>query len=47
VVRIFGYSPKDRGFDFGPYHSSWVVVRLERGPLSLLSCLNEKVVVPV
>jgi len=36
VVRISGYRYRDPGFDPRRYQIFWVVVGLERGPLSLV-----------
>jgi hypothetical protein len=37
VVRVSGYSYRGLGFDSRRYQIFWVVVGLERGPLSLVS----------
>jgi hypothetical protein len=36
VVRVSGYRYRSRGIDSRRYHIFWVVVGLERGPLSLV-----------
>jgi hypothetical protein len=41
VVRVPGYSPRGPGFDSRPYQIFWIVVSLERGPLSFVS-INEE-----
>jgi len=49
VVRVSGYRYRGPGFDSRRYQIFWVVVGLERGPLSLnqlRSYLNKKVAAP-
>jgi hypothetical protein len=41
VVRVSGYRYRGPGFDFRRYQIFWVVVGLERGPLSLVSSIEE------
>jgi hypothetical protein len=41
VVRVPGYRSRGRGFDSRFYHIFWEVVGLERGPLSLVSTIEE------
>jgi hypothetical protein len=41
VVRVPGYRCRDLGFDFRRYHIFWEVLGLERGPLSLVSKIEE------
>jgi hypothetical protein len=41
VVRVSGYRSIDPGFDSRRYQISWEVVGLERGPLSLVSTIEE------
>jgi len=40
VLRVSGYRYRDPGFDPRPYQIFWVVVGLERGPLSLVSLVS-------
>jgi hypothetical protein len=40
VVRVPSYRSRDPGFDFRPYQIFWIV-GLERGPLSLVSTIEE------
>jgi hypothetical protein len=51
VIRVPGYSSTDPGFHSRRYQTFWEVVRLERGPLSLVSIIEEllerKVAAPV
>ena len=42
VVRVSGYRYRGPGFDPRRYRIFWVAVGLERGPLSLVSWVNEK-----
>jgi hypothetical protein len=39
--RLCGLVVRGPGFDFRDYQISWEVVRLERGPLSLVSTTEE------
>jgi hypothetical protein len=41
VVRVLGNRSRDPGFDSRRYQIFWVVVGLERGPLSLVSTTEE------
>jgi hypothetical protein len=41
VVRVPGYRSRDPGFDYWGYQIFWEVVGLERGPLSLVSIIEE------
>ena len=41
VVRVSGYRYRGPGFDPRRYHIFWVVVGLERGPLSLVRSIEE------
>ena len=41
VVRVSGYRNRDLGFDSRRYQIFWVVVGLERGPLSLVRSTEE------
>ena len=41
VVRVSGYRYRGLGFDSRRYQIFWVVVGLERGPLSLVSSIEE------
>jgi hypothetical protein len=41
VVRVSGYRYRGPGFDFRRYQIFWVVVGLERGPLSLVRSIEE------
>jgi hypothetical protein len=41
VVRVSGSSSRGRGFDSRRYQTFWEVVGLERGPLSLVSTIEE------
>jgi hypothetical protein len=41
VVRVPGYRSRGPGFDSGRYYIFWEVVGLERGPLSLVSTIEE------
>ena len=41
VVRVSGYRYRGLGFDSRRYQTSWVVVGLERGPLSLVRSIEE------
>jgi hypothetical protein len=41
VVRVPGYRSRGTGFDSRRYQSFWDVVGLERGPLSLVSTIEE------
>jgi hypothetical protein len=41
VVRVSGYRYRGLGFDSRRYHIFWVVVGLERGPLSLVRSIEE------
>ena len=41
VVRVSGYRYRDLGFDSQRYQIFWVVVGLERGPLSLVRSIEE------
>jgi hypothetical protein len=41
VVRVPGYISRGPGFDFRHYQIFWEVVGLERGPLSLMSTIEE------
>ena len=41
VVRVSGYRYRGLGFDSRRYQILWVVVGLERGPLSLLRSIEE------
>jgi hypothetical protein len=41
VVRVSGYISRDPGFDSRSYQIFWEVVGLERGPLSLVSTIEE------
>jgi len=41
VVRVSGYRYRGPGFDPRRYQISWVVVGLERGPLSILRSIEE------
>jgi hypothetical protein len=51
VVRVPGYRSRGPGYDFRRYQIFWVVVGLERGPLSLVRIIEEllerKVATPV
>jgi len=40
VVRVSGYTYRGPGFDSRRYQIFWVVVGLERGPLSLVSLVR-------
>ena len=40
VVRVSGYRYRGPGFDPRRYQILWVVVGLERGPLSLVSLMR-------
>jgi hypothetical protein len=42
VVRVPGYRSRGSGFDSWSYKTFWDVVSLERGPLSLVSTIEEK-----
>ena len=41
VVRVSGYRYRGPGFDSRRYQIFWVVVGLERGPLSLVTSIEE------
>ena len=41
VVRVSGYRYRGLGFDSRRYQIFWAVVRLERGPLSLVRSIEE------
>ena len=41
VVRVSGYRYRGLGFDSRRYQIFWVVVRLERGPHSLVRSIEE------
>ena len=41
VVRVSGYRYRGLGFDSRRYQIFWVVVGLERGPLSLVRSIEE------
>jgi hypothetical protein len=41
VVRVPGYRSRGPGFDSRNYQIFWEVVGLERGPLSLVSTIEE------
>ena len=41
VVRVSGYRYRGLGFDSRRYQIFWVVVSLERGPLSLVRSIKE------
>ena len=41
VVRVYGYRYRCFGFDSRLYQIFWVVVGLERGPLSLVKSIEE------
>ena len=41
VVRVYGYRYRGLGFDSRRYQIFWVVVGLERGPLSLVRSIDE------
>ena len=41
VVRVSGYRDRGLGFDSRRYQIFWVVVCLERGPLSLVRSIEE------
>jgi hypothetical protein len=41
VVRVPGYRSRDPGFDSRRYQIFWEVLGLERGPLSLVSTIEE------
>ena len=41
VVRVSGYRYRGLGFDSRGYQIFWVVVGLERGPLSLVRSIEE------
>jgi hypothetical protein len=41
VVRVPGYTSRGSGFDSRSYQIFWEVVGLERGPLSLVSTIEE------
>ena len=41
VVRVSGYRYRGLGFDSRRYQIFWVVVGLERGPLSLVRSIDE------
>ena len=41
VVRVSGYRYRGPGFDSRRYQIFWVVVGLERGPLSLVRSIEE------
>ena len=41
VVRVSGYRYRGLGFDSWRYQIFWVVVGLERGPLSLVKSIEE------
>ena len=41
VVRVSGYRCRGLGFDSRRYQIFWVVVGLERGPLSLVRSIEE------
>jgi hypothetical protein len=41
VVRVSGYRYRGPGFDPRRYQIFWVVVGLERGPLSLVTSIEE------
>jgi hypothetical protein len=41
VVRVAGYRSRGPGIYFRRYHISWEVVDLERGPLSVVSTIEE------
>ena len=41
VVRVSGYRYRGLGFDSRRYQIFWVVVGLERGPLSLVMSIEE------
>ena len=41
VVRVSGYRYRGLGFDSQRYQIFWVVVGLERGPLSLVRSIEE------
>jgi hypothetical protein len=41
VIRVSGYRSRGPGFDFRRYHIFFKVVGLERGPLSLVSTIEE------
>jgi len=40
VIRVSGYRYRGPGFDLRRYQIFWVVVGLERGPLSLVSLVS-------
>ena len=44
VVRVSGYRYRDLGFDSRRYQIFWVIVGLERGPLSLVRSIEELLV---
>jgi hypothetical protein len=41
LVRVPGYRSRGPGLDFRSYRIFWEVVGLERGPLSLVSTIEE------
>jgi hypothetical protein len=41
MFRVPGYRSRDSGFDSRCYHIFWEVVGLERGPLNLMSTIEE------
>jgi hypothetical protein len=41
VVRVPGYTSKGPGFDSRRYQAFWEIIGLERGPLSLVSTIEE------
>ena len=41
VVRVSGYRYRGLGFDSRRYQIFWVIVSLERGPLSLMRSIEE------
>jgi hypothetical protein len=47
VVRVPGYRSRGSGFDSRRYQIFWEVVGLERGPLSLMSTIEELLATPV
>jgi hypothetical protein len=51
AVRVLGYRSRGAGFDSWRYQIFWEIVVLERGPLSLMSTIEElldrKVAAPV
>jgi hypothetical protein len=41
AVRVPGYRSRGLGFDFRRYQIFWEIVSMERGPLSLVSTIEE------